>query len=181
MIRWSLVRFRVAGESAICEDLTSALLDAESLRWSCGPMDKASAHGARDCRFESYQDQRRSRLRGQDAAAKVVISQVEAVKNELQFGDESPRVSSLGSSEYEARSLLRKCTKRCVVQSSSRTVKTNNSICPQWSHSSVGQSVRLITLRSAAQARVGPRKSICHAQAWPCQESLRAVQEDYRA
>ena len=69
-------------------------------------MDKASAHGAGDCRFESYQDQRRPRLRGQAAAAKVVISQVEAVKNELQFGDESPRVSSLGLSEYEARSAV---------------------------------------------------------------------------
>ena len=26
------------------------------IAWSCGPMDKASAHGAGDCRFESYQD-----------------------------------------------------------------------------------------------------------------------------
>lgn len=27
-----------------------------NVRMSCGPMDKASAHGAGDCRFESYQD-----------------------------------------------------------------------------------------------------------------------------
>ena len=38
----------------------------------------------------------------------------------------------------------------------------------RWSHSSVGQSVRLITLRSAVQARVGPRVVECAhaAEGW---------------
>ena len=27
----------------------------KAFNWPCGPMDKASAHGVGDCRFESYQ------------------------------------------------------------------------------------------------------------------------------
>ena len=42
-----------------------------------------------------------------------------------------------------------------------------------WSHSSVGQSVRLITVRSAVQARVGPpfllqRNRLAYGRAHPC-------------
>ena len=48
-----------AGERGPADKVSSSVQQRSACSRPRGPMDKASAHGAGDCRFESYQDQRR--------------------------------------------------------------------------------------------------------------------------